>query len=239
MIKNLIRKVVQKSIPDLISRQITRPYRLSLIDCKTTFSQEGEDMILSRYFQGKMKGFYVDIGAHHPVRFSNTYKFYLMGWRGINIDAMPGSMSAFNEIRPEDINLELSVSLTEEELTYYIFNDYALNTFSKEVAESKNGKDGFTITRQIKLHTYPLYEILDKYLPKKMTIDFFSIDVEGLDIEVLKSNNWDLYRPELILVEDLKTDLENIFASEIYDLLRKHDYKLVYKTFNTLFFKRI
>ena len=58
------------------------------------YSQEGEDMILGKIFSGQKHGFYVDVGAHHPLRFSNTYLFYLKGWRGINIDAMPGSMVA-------------------------------------------------------------------------------------------------------------------------------------------------
>ena len=57
-----------------------------------SFSQEGEDLVLARIFEGKKNGFYVDIGAHHPTRFSNTHYFYRRGWSGINIDAMPGSM---------------------------------------------------------------------------------------------------------------------------------------------------
>ena len=60
-----------------------------------SYSQQGEDMILKSLFQDHQSGFYVDVGAHHPSRFSNTYFFYLRGWRGINIDAMPGSMAAF------------------------------------------------------------------------------------------------------------------------------------------------
>ena len=63
------------------------------------YSQEGEDILLARFFFGKSQGFYVDIGAHHPQRLSNTYHFYLQGWRGINIDAMPGSMSSFETLR--------------------------------------------------------------------------------------------------------------------------------------------
>lgn len=62
-----------------------------------SYSQEGEDMVLNRYFQGKNSGFYVDIGAHHPKRFSNTYFFYKKAWCGINIDAMLGSMDRFKK----------------------------------------------------------------------------------------------------------------------------------------------
>lgn len=61
----------------------------------------------SKSFRKKKIGFYVDVGAHHPMRFSNTYFFYRMGWSGINIDAMPGSMKEFKKYRRRDINLEL------------------------------------------------------------------------------------------------------------------------------------
>ena len=94
-----------------------------------SWSQEGEDMVLRRIFE-KKNGFYVDVGAHHPIRFSNTYFFYRIGWSGINIDAMPGSMQAFKKSRVRDINLELGVSNHNANLDYYIFNDTALNTFS-------------------------------------------------------------------------------------------------------------
>ena len=67
-------------------------------------------MILRRIFIGKLTGFYVDIGAHHPKRFSNTYIFYQRGWRGINIDAKPGTKEVFNKLRPRDINLEVPIS---------------------------------------------------------------------------------------------------------------------------------
>ena len=82
-----------------------------------SYSQEGEDMILKRFFEGKQRGFYVDVGSHHPKRFSNTYFFYKTGWRGINIDPMPGSMKLFDKIRTRDINLECGIFESEDELS--------------------------------------------------------------------------------------------------------------------------
>jgi hypothetical protein len=100
---------------------------------------------LISYFNRGKKGFYVDVGAHHPLRFSNTYLFYKKGWRGINIDATPGSMKLFNKIRPEDTNIESPVSNTHRKMSYYIFDEPALNSFS-----SKLSKKGL-ITQSIKL----------------------------------------------------------------------------------------
>jgi hypothetical protein len=114
-----------------------------------SYSQEGEDAILYRLFENLQNGFFVDIGAHHPFRFSNTYKFYKLGWRGINIDAMPGSMEAFKAARPNDINLEIPVSDKEEDLPFFTFNDHALNTFSEELAKERDGKDIYKIDKVI------------------------------------------------------------------------------------------
>lgn len=75
-----------------------------------SFSQEGEDLILQRLLADRPPGFFVDVGAYHPIRFSNTYVLYRQGWRGINIDATPGAMRLFSEVRSEDINLEAFVA---------------------------------------------------------------------------------------------------------------------------------
>ena len=68
--------------------------------------------MLLRHLLGsdKMDGFYVDVGAFHPTLFSNTYFFYLNGWRGLNIEARPGSKQLFDKLRPKDINVEIGVS---------------------------------------------------------------------------------------------------------------------------------
>ncbi|HIB94217.1 MAG TPA: SAM-dependent methyltransferase, partial [Candidatus Lambdaproteobacteria bacterium] len=101
------------------------------------FSQEGEDVILRRIFEDQKNGFYIDIGAHHPKRFSNTYYFYDRGWEGINIDATPGSMKIFQKFRPRDINLEIAISEKEQQLTYFMFNEPALNSFSKSLSDKR------------------------------------------------------------------------------------------------------
>jgi hypothetical protein len=85
---------------------------------RESYSQEGEDMLLERFLEHRHSGFYVDVGAHHPRRFSNTYRLYRRGWRGLNIDANPGSMALFRHVRPRDINIEAAVSSVPQQLTY-------------------------------------------------------------------------------------------------------------------------
>jgi FkbM family methyltransferase len=207
-----------------------------------SYSQEGEDRVLAKYFgDEKNNGFYIDIGAHHPQRFSNTYYFYLRGWRGINIDAMPGSMEIFKKIRSEDINLEVAISDVEQDLTYYEFNELALNGFSKELAELRHGSNGYRVVAKYAIKTHQISEILDEYLPVNQEIDFLSVDVEGLDLEVLQSNDWDRYRPQLVLAESLSTSecIEDLSSSEICRYMTSKGYRLYSKLCNTTIFTKV
>lgn len=202
-----------------------------------SYSQEGEDMILRCIFEKQATGFYVDVGAYHPKRFSNTYFFYKLGWKGINIDAMPGSMKRFDRDRPRDINLEAAVSNKKDKLTYYIFSEPALNSFSKEISEREDRHKNNRIISKIMLKTQTLEEILDNYLPPKQTIDFLSIDVEGFDLNVLQSNNWAKYRPKVILVEALPHKFYETTKDSIYNYLKAQGYSFYAKTVNTHIFK--
>jgi len=238
----MIREIIKRKLPKTIKEKIIE-FRNNNLDGYSTksYSQEGEDIILGRLFERRKFGFYIDVGAHHPKRFSNTYYFYKKGWRGINIDAMPGSMIIFNKIRPRDINIEKPISDKKQILTYYAFNEPALNGFSKELSEKRNGiRSGKNVEYFIKftkdIETTTLEDILDKYLPKNQSIDFLSIDVEGLDFEVLKSNNFAKYRPKIVLIEVLENSLDDIINNDITKFLNYLDYTIYAKTMNTVFF---
>lgn len=201
------------------------------------WSQEGEDKILQRMFERQPKGFYVDVGAHHPKRFSNTYLFYRLGWRGINIDAMPGSMSLFRKYRPRDINIELGVGREEGRLDYYLFNEPALNGFSRKVSVARNKEDtAYRVKEVKKIDVRPLSVILDQYLPDGQEIDFLSVDVEGWDYNVLASNDWQRFRPKVVLAEILFSSLNEIANTEVGRLMRDAGYDAYAKSVNTVFF---
>ena len=204
---------------------------------RMSFSQEGEDLILARIFEvlGVDKGFFVDVGAHHPYRFSNTYYFYRRGWAGINIDARPGTKKLFNFFRHRDITIECGISSSESILTYYSFNEPALNTFSKEEAQLKKSSK-YRVIEEIKIPVTTLKSVLDNNLPMGKKIDFMSIDVEGFDHEVICSNDWLKYRPTLIAVELLNASIEDIRLHHTAAILFGQNYKIIAKTHNTYFF---
>lgn len=202
------------------------------------FGQDGEDLTLNRFLNGQASGFYVDVGAHHPMRFSNTHLFYLRGWHGINIDAEPGSMAPFKKYRKRDINIECGVGEQSGTMNFHQFNDPALNTFDENEALLKNSGQ-YKIIKKIEVQVRRLDDILDQYMSEDNVIDFMSIDVEGMDLSVLKSNNWDKYVPRYILTETLRTEMLQMSECPVVKFLKEKNYRPVAKVYNTTFFERI
>lgn len=210
----------------------------AIIALNFSFGQEGEDILLDHMMLGKKEGFYVDIGAHHPIRFSNTMKFYNKGWHGINIDAMPGSMEAFKKIRKRDINLEIGIGLEKGNLEYYDFEEKALNTFDKKLKEERI-LQGYKLKNVLNVPVMPLKEVLEQYIGEKKEIDFLDIDVEGKDLEVLKSNDWEKFRPKYIVVEVLKNQMNEIYEDAIVKYLYEQGYSIISKMINSVLFEDI
>ncbi len=205
----------------------------------TSYAQDGEDMILKALFEQKKnyKGFFVDVGAHHPFRFSNTRFFYKRGWRGINIEPTPSAINAFKVFRTKDINLNIGIGSAKGQLKFYCFNEPALNSFSKEISERiARETTKYKIVKVLDVDVLPLSDVLDKYLPKGQKVDFLTIDVEGLDFQVLESNNWDKYKPEVILVEE-NINVDSIPESSIYNFLKEKQYSFFAKTSRTCIYR--
>jgi FkbM family methyltransferase len=226
MILAHLRKAVKKILP---------AYKYS----KTAYAQEGEDMMVNRFFEFQKKGVYVDVGAHHPFRFSNTCFFYRKGWSGINIDPLPEVVPLFKKYRKRDVNIQKGVSLKQEQLLYYSFNEPAYNTFSEAKAnEYISAGLGLPLLKKIKIDTLPLHMILDEHLPAGTAIDFLSIDTEGLEMEVLQSNNWEKYRPTIIIIEDHTVEIKKHFTSELNIFMEQKNYVLVGKSHYSYIYKK-
>ncbi len=200
-----------------------------------SYSQNGEDMLLRAVMAQNgpaTKGFFVDIGAHHPLKSSNTAFFYEQGWTGINIEPTPHAIKLFEELRPNDINLNIGIGAEEETRTLYCFENSSLNTFDKDIADSR----GEQIIGTTEVAIFPLVKILDKHLPAGKAINFMSIDTAGLDLSLLESNDWNKYRPNYLLIEDVD-NTGTVDASEVYSFLHDNGYEQIYKTPRTLIFK--
>jgi len=181
-------------------------------------------------------GFYVDVGAHHPFRYSNTLKFYLKGWNGINIDPLPGIMREFQKYRPKDINLEIGVAEKKGKRKYYMFSLPELNGFSRTTVLNKKEALKYPLEKILKINVFPLSEILKLHLPEGQEISFLSIDVEGSELSVLKSNNWKRYRPKVICLEIREQAKKNKKSQATIKYLASKKYYFYTKTKNSLFF---
>jgi FkbM family methyltransferase len=201
------------------------------------YSQDGEDMVLRRLFERQQSGFYVDVGAHHPYRFSNTCYFYRRGWRGINIDPNPDGIEAFRRARPADINVCLGVSDTAGHLAFHLFNEPALNTFDAALAMERARLPDYWLIETKNVPVRRLDDLLNEYLPRDQKIDFLSIDVEGRDLSVLRSNDWNKFRPVLLLVEAHERTVSAIESDPINMFAVAAGYRLIAKTLNTLIYE--
>jgi hypothetical protein len=193
-------------------------------------SQFGEDMAV-RFLTGEIKqGFYVDIGAHHPVYYSNTHHFYCKGWRGINIDGTPGIMETFDVLRSRDINLEMLLHPDKQAqlVELYMFDQPALNTFDPVMAE-KALAAGTQLLGKKMLETQTLEQVLDTHLPQGTEIDLMSIDIEGLDEAIILAHNWGKYKPKVLVFEKHDIVLKEIETTPVIEHLSKYGYQIVAK----------
>jgi FkbM family methyltransferase len=205
---------------------------------KSYYSQSGEDVILEKLFAHKKNGIYIDVGAYHPLHYSNTYLLYKKGWHGINIDPNPESIKLFGEKRKRDINIHTGILATERNAPYYVFNHQSCNTFSESHKKEIEQTSYAELIRTDIVRCAPLSTILKQYLPTSKPIDLLTIDVEGHDIDVLKSHNWEAYPPGVIVVEDISFTVEHPEKSAVYTLLHKKGYMLyAYTGLSCIFIK--
>jgi len=199
---------------------------------KKSYAMDGEDLAIDQYIEKKEKGFYVDIGAHHPIHRNNTQLLFNRGWEGINIDVNQFSIDLFNFLRPNDLNLLTAISDQEGEITFYYQKKFSqLNTTDKKIAhEHFNGNFNERLVKCQSIHNIL---INSKY--KEVKIDFLNIDVEGAEMKVLRTLNFEIYDPKLICIEILGyRDLDSmereirIKDDEIYRYLIEKNYKKVW-----------
>lgn len=225
-------------LPERWYLRYLKPLQMHILQSRgiRVYSQEGEDILVDRLLGGKEKGFYIDIGAHHPRRFSNTYYFYLKGWSGINIEPNPELHKLFSKWRPRDINLNAGLYSLPVELKYYYFEEPALNTFSTDVA-AKLLATQHKLVKTENIAVTTLSKALEGFQMPEL-IDFMNIDTEGSEWEIIRTNDWSKIRPELLLIEFKAETIEQMMDSEMVNFLRRLKYKLIAKLFNTVIFKR-
>ena len=164
-----------------------------------SYSQYGEDLMIDRLLGRKQSGFYVDIGANDPVNSNNSMRFYRRGWRGVNVEPDPSCFERLQSMRPGDVNLQIGIAAESGRRTFYALFPSTRSTFSKELADQLV-EQGFGLVAEQEVEIRPLSEVLDDHCAGR-DIDFISIDTEGYDEQVLRSNDWERYAHRLLCIE--------------------------------------
>lgn len=230
-----IREKIKKSVLGPYVRILYQSF--SIFRPVYSYSQVGEDLIIDYFLRNKSKGFYVDVGAYHPIHISNTYKFYKRGWTGIQIEPNYKKSSLFKKYRPNSITLNVGIGEKDGIAKFFIFDSDAYSTFSVETVKL-NEKLGLKILETKEVQMMTLSSIFKQYA-NNIEIDFMSVDTEGFDLEALKTNDWNLYRPHFIVVETVEAS-DKVFGKKLNDIydpfMQKINYIKIANTYiNTIY----
>ena len=227
-----------------VVRNIFLYYNIYIRNFKFFFnnSQFGEDKKILKLFKEKKNGIYLDLGCFHPIRQNNTYLFHKLGWKGINIDLNPLTIELFNVARPNDINICAALSNNRSSKSLFFDHELSsLNTINKNHTLFLRRAFGKIKLKKKKIKTKTLNNILMENNINK--IDFMNMDIEGSELDVLKTLNFRKVNIKVICIEIVNYDFysKNIKTNKkkILTILKKNKYELMFKTFvNYIFVKR-
>lgn len=231
-IRRIIRKL--KGVTDIFSAK-----------AKISYSQFGEDLLVDYVMTaiaGKPGFTYLDIGTNDPAAGNNTYLFYQRGQRGVCVEPDPAIWKNIKNKRGRDTVLHAGIGTgTEKKGDLYIFpaGYTGWNTFSKEEAEAKKAESGIGYTVFENIPMLPVNEVIATHFTGSP--DFISIDVEGLDMAILQTLDFEKYRPAIICVETaaFSTDHQGAKRRDIMDLVLSKGYTVYADTFiNTIFVRQ-
>lgn len=189
---------------------------------KISYAQNFEDILLLRAFEKQKKGFYIDIGSHHPVEDFVTYNFYKNGWRGINIDPDKSFNELYQDLRPNDLMINSTISnISKNDLDFYLVKGTGLSTFDLGTVDENK----FSINK-IKVNSKTLDEIILENNLKEKLIDLIKIDAEGSEKKIIEG--WSIDIKCKCIVYEI-TNLNNIENKFILERLKSKGFDLVFE----------
>ncbi|MGA1868155.1 MAG: FkbM family methyltransferase [bacterium] len=210
---------------------------------KISYSQCGEDLIVDFICNILKinKPYYLDIGTYHPININNTYLFYSRGSCGVCVEPDPTLFVKIKKIRKRDICLNMGVGLGQKEWgNFYVMTSKTLNTFSKKEAQHYQESVDNKIESILRISLLSINQIIEQYCNK--IPNFISLDIEGLELKVLQSFNFNKYRPEIFCIETLtyEEDKSEKKIEAIINLMETNNYFVYADTYiNTIFVDKI
>jgi hypothetical protein len=173
-------------------------------------------------FPADFEGVYVDLGANHPYFISNTYLLYTRGWRGLCVDPLPMFAPLYGWHRPCDLFLNSGVAAAAGTFDFYEMNVPELSTFSRELADELVATGRATLAAAHRIEAAPIAEIVSQVAPCG-SFDVLSIDIEGLDAEIVRSTDWEFVNPRVVICET--SSFEHDWAAEIIRLFATRGFR--------------
>jgi FkbM family methyltransferase len=164
-----------------------------------SYTRNFEDVILQRVLRDVRDGCYVDVGASHPVVDSNTYAFYQNGWRGIGVEPMP-YRPMWERERPQDIFINATAGEKQGERAFHIYEQFQQCSTCSDETVAHLQKSGKVPDQSITVPVFTLNDVLMRHLGDR-SIHLMSIDVEGMEREVLLGLDLGKYRPWVMILE--------------------------------------
>jgi FkbM family methyltransferase len=191
-----------------------------------SYAQRFEDFHLWRALGDVANGFYVDVGAGHPVFDNVSFAFYLTGWRGVCVEPNPALAALARAVRPRDVLYEGLCGATAGEATLYLQREFhGLSTTIAEHAQAAEKE----VNRSAEAVTLPmttLAELCEQHAPA--SFEFLKVDVEGAEADVLRGADFSRFRPKIIVVEAIKPLTLAPAWNEWEPLLARHGYGYVW-----------
>ena len=193
----------------------------------THLGEFGEDIFVRRFFKKTDEGFYVDVGAYHPVKGSLTYDLYKKRWSGINIDLSQVSIDLFNLSRLRDTNIRAAI--TDRDGKTFFYENAPINQ-QNSLIENPDAK-------KTEIDCFKLNTILKNYKIEK--IDYLNIDAEGNDFKVISTFDFHKFNPILVSIEFNDYNIDNLLNSKTHNLMKKNKYNLIAKFGVTCFYTKL
>jgi FkbM family methyltransferase len=191
---------------------------------KLSYSQFGEDITAANLFRNLDSGFYVDVGAHHPLRHSNTAIFHIRGWQGVTVEPMQRGFRAFQRLRPHAINVRAAIHNEADRVTLYKFRGGLSNTTIEERAKDlSKGKEavGEEVVPALSLNS-----VFERHVPEGVHVNYLSVDIEGYDPEAILAFDLDKYRPDVVCMEIYRPDMLALGTNDAVKYMSEHGYQL-------------
>lgn len=187
------------------------------------YAQSGEDGIVANIFRRLAirpeHVTYLDLGANHAREMSNTYYFYQSGASGVLVEANPNLLPELKLLRSRDIVLNNCISSIDDNVVdFYVMNIDGLSTGSKlSVDENSSIDPQLKVSETVQVKTISVNTILEQYFSQSPLL--LSIDIEGNEMDVLASLDFEKYRPVVIIVETIPYEPNLVIGKKNHEVI--------------------